>query len=149
MSKSYFMMFSTDPDVDPRKCIVGLACTAQAIADGHEVVVFFASHAVKLLQSEYINTFDAKVAEGQIEVEHWTKSPEVVANAREKGISRSFLDVLLAGAEGIYCSTGSQAVVGVTPENASDVLVEGLEMNWSGPHGVIALSAASEVGLSF
>ena len=142
-------MFSTDPDVDPRKCIVGLACTAQAIADGHEVVVFFASHAVKLLQSEYINTFDPKVAEGQIEVEHWTKSPEVVANAREKGISRSFLDVLLAGAEGIYCSTGSQAVVGVTPENASDVLVEGLEMNWSGPPGVIALSAASEVSLSF
>jgi len=149
MSKSYFMMFSTDPDVDPRKCIVGLACTAQAIADGHEVVVFFASHAVKLLQSEYINTFDPKVAEGQIEVEHWTKSPEVVANAREKGISRSFLDVLLAGAEGIYCSTGSQAVVGVTPENASDVLVEGLEMNWSGPPGVIALSAASEVSFSF
>ena len=149
MSKSYFMMFSTDPDVDPRKCIVGLACTAQAIADGHEVVVFFASHAVKLLQSEYINTFDAKVAEGQIEVEHWTKSPEVVANSREKGISRSFLDVLLTGAEGIYCSTGSQAVVGVTPENASDVLVEGLEMNWSGPPGVIALSAASEVSLSF
>ncbi len=149
MSKSYFMMFSTNPDVDPRKCIVGLACTAQAIADGHEVVVFFASHAVKLLQSEYINTFDAKVAEGQIEVEHWTKSPEVVANAREKGISRSFLDVLLAGAEGIYCSTGSQAVVGVTPENASDVLVEGLEMNWSGPPGVIALSAASEVSFSF
>ena len=142
-------MFSTDPDVDPRKCIVGLACTAQAIADGHEVVVFFASHAVKLLQSEYINTFDAKVAEGQIEVEHWTKSPEVVANAREKGISRSFLDVLLTGAEGIYCSTGSQAVVGVTPENASDVLVEGLEMNWSGPPGVIALSAASEVSFSF
>ena len=149
MSKSYFMMFSTDPDVDPRKCIVGLACTAQAIADGHEVVVFFASHAVKLLQSEYINTFDAKVAEGQIEVEHWTKSPEVVANTREKGISRSFLDVLLTGAEGIYCSTGSQAVVGVTPENASDVLVEGLEMNWSGPPGVIALSAASEVSFSF
>ena len=149
MSKSYFMMFSTDPDVDPRKCIVGLACTAQAIADGHEVVVFFASHAVKLLQSEYINTFDPKVAEGQIEVEHWTKSPEVVANAREKGISRSFLDVLLTGAEGIYCSTGSQAVVGVTPENASDVLVEGLEMNWSGPPGVIALSAASEVSFSF
>ena len=149
MSKSYFMMFSTDPDVDPRKCIVGLACTAQAIADGHKVMVFFASHAVKLLQSEYINTFDAKVAEGQIEVEHWTKSPEVVANAREKGISRSFLDVLLTGAEGIYCSTGSQAVVGVTPENASDVLVEGLEMNWSGPPGVIALSAASEVSFSF
>ena len=149
MSKSYFMMFSTDPDVDPRKCIVGLACTAQAIADGHKVMVFFASHAVKLLQSEYINTFDAKVAEGQIEVEHWTKSPEVVANAREKGISRSFLDVLLTGAEGIYCSTGSQAVVGVTPENASDVLVEGLEMNWSGPPGVIALSATSEVSFSF
>ena len=84
MSKSYFMMFSTDPDVDPRKCIVGLACTAQAIADGHKVMVFFASHAVKLLQSEYINTFDAKVAEGQIEVEHWTKSPEVVNSTSRK-----------------------------------------------------------------
>ena len=88
MSKSYFMMFSTDPDVDPRKCIVGLACTAQAIADGHKVVAFFASHAVKLLQSEYINTFDAKVAEGEIDVELWTKDPEVVANAQEK--DRSF-----------------------------------------------------------
>ena len=149
MSKKYFVMFATDPEVDPRKCAVGLACAAQAVSDGHEVVAFFASHAVKLLQSEYINTFDAKVAEGQIEVEHWTKSPEVVANAREKGISRSFLDVLLTGAEGIYCSTGSQAVVGVTPENASEVLVEGLEMNWSGPPGVIALSAASEVSFSF
>ena len=149
MSKSYFMMFSTDPDVDPRKCIVGLACTAQAIADGHEVVVFFASYAVKLLQSEYIDTFDTKVAEGEIDVEHWTKVPEVVANAKAKGFSRSFLDVLVSGAEGIYCSTGSQAIVGVTPENASEILVEGLEMNWSGPPGVIALSAAAEVSLSF
>ena len=57
--------------------------------------------------------------------------------------------MLVAGAEGIYCSTGSQAVVGVTQENASDVLVEGLEMNWSGPPGVITLSAVSEVSFSF
>ena len=39
--------------------------------------------------------------------------------------------------------------MGVTPENASEILVEGLEMNWSGPPGVIALSAAAEVSLSF
>ncbi len=130
MSKKYFVMFATDPEVDPRKCAVGLACARQAVSDGHEVVAFFASHSVKLLQSEYIGSLDSKVSQ-------------------DVGFCREMLDALISGAEGIYCSTGSQAVVGVTPENASDVLVEGLEMNWSGPHGVIALSAASEVGLSF
>ncbi|MDG2211473.1 MAG: hypothetical protein P8K64_05725 [Acidimicrobiales bacterium] len=130
MSKKYFVMFATDPEVDPRKCAVGLACAAQAVSDGHEVIAFFASHAVKLLQGEYIGSLDSKVSQ-------------------EEGFCRKMLDALVSGAEGIYCSTGSQAIVGVTPENASEVLVEGLEMNWSGPPGVIALSAAAEVGLSF
>ena len=130
MSKKYFVMFATDPEVDPRKCAVGLACAMQAVSDGHEVVAFFASHAVKLLQSEYIGSLDSKVSQ-------------------DEGFCREMLDALISGAEGIYCSTGSQAVVGVTPENASEVLVEGLELNWSGPPGVIALSAASEVSLSF
>ena len=46
---TFFVMFSTDPDVDPRKCVVGLACAAQAVADGHQVQAFFASHAVRLV----------------------------------------------------------------------------------------------------
>ena len=130
MSKSYFIMFSTDPEVDPRKCAVGLACAAQAVSDGHKVEAFFASHAVKLLQRDYIGSLDSRVSQ-------------------EEGFCRGRLDALVAGANGIHCSTGSQAIVGVTPENASEILVEGLEMNWSGPPGVIALSAEAEVGLAF
>ena len=130
MSKSYFIMFSTDPDVDPRKCAVGLACASQAVSDRHEVNVFFASHAVKLLQSSYIGSLDGRVSQ-------------------EEGFCRGMLDALVAGANGIYCSTGSQAVVGVTPENASEILVGGFDMNWSGPPGVVSLSAAAEVMLSF
>jgi hypothetical protein len=39
MGKRYFVQISTDPDVDPRKCAVGMACAAQAVADGHFVPV--------------------------------------------------------------------------------------------------------------
>ena len=57
----FFVMFSTDPDVDPRKCVVGLACAAQAVSDGHQVQTFFASHSVKLLHADYINAIDSRV----------------------------------------------------------------------------------------
>ena len=43
MSKKFFIKIVTDPDVDLRKCVVGIACTAQAITDGYDVDVFFAS----------------------------------------------------------------------------------------------------------
>jgi len=128
MSK-FFVMFSTDPDVDPRKCVVGLACAAHAVSDGHEVQTFFASHSVKLLHANYIDEIDVRVG-----------MPD--------GASRALLDQLGAGAS-IACSTGSQAVVGVTPDNADDVLVEGLDMEWSGPPGVVAMSVRADVTLSF
>ena len=125
----FFVMFSTDPDVDPRKCVVGLACAAQAVEDGHEVQAFFASHAVRLLHADYIDAMDARVG-----------MPD--------GASRAMVEQLAAGAS-IACSTGSQAVVGVTPDNADDVLVAGLGMEWSGPHGVVAMSAEADRTLSF
>ena len=56
-------MISTDPEIDPRKCVVGIACAAQAVQDGHLVNVFFASHAVRLLQTDYITNIDGKVGE--------------------------------------------------------------------------------------
>jgi hypothetical protein len=56
-------MISTDPEIDPRKCVVGIACAAQAVQDGHRVNVFFASHAVRLLQTNYITNIDGKVGE--------------------------------------------------------------------------------------
>ena len=54
MSKTFFVMISTDPDIDPMKSLVALACTTQATSDGHEVNVFFAANAVKLLQADYL-----------------------------------------------------------------------------------------------
>lgn len=126
---TFFVMFSTDPDVDPRKCAVGLACAAQAVDDGHEVNVFFASHSVRLLHKEFIGNLDAAVG-------------------MPGGACQGLLDTLISGAN-ISCSTGSQAVVGVTPENASEVLVDTNNLNWSGPPGVVALSAAADICLSF
>ena len=125
----FFIMFSTDPDVDPRKCVVGLMCAAQAVSDGHQVQTFFASHSVKLLHANYIDTIDSQVG-----------MPD--------GASRALLDQLATGAS-IACSTGSQAVVGVTPDNADEVLVGGLDLEWSGPPGVVAMSAQADRSLSF
>ena len=122
-------MFSTDPDVDPRKCVVGLACAAQAVADGHDVQAFFASHAVRLLHADYIDAIDDRVG-------------------MPAGSSRSMVEQLAAGAS-IACSTGSQAIVGVTPEYADDVLLGDLDLEWSGPPGVVAMSARADTTLSF
>ncbi len=125
----FFIMFSTDPDVDPRKCVVGLMCAAQAVSDGHQVQTFFASHSVKLLHANYIDAIDSRVG-----------MPD--------GASRALLDQLASGAS-IACSTGSQAVVGVTPDNADEVLIGGLDLEWSGPPGVVAMSAQADRSLSF
>jgi hypothetical protein len=58
------------------------------------------------------------------------------------------VEQLAAGAN-IACSTGSQAVVGVTPDTADDVLVGDLDLEWSGPPGVVAMSANADTSLSF
>ena len=65
MAIRYFVMISTDPELDPRKCVVGIACAAQAAKEGHEVHTFFASHAVRLLQTEYITKSTDELAK------HW------------------------------------------------------------------------------
>jgi predicted peroxiredoxin len=130
MSKRYFVKIVTDPEIDPRKCVVGMACAAQALDDGNEVNIFFASHAVRLLQEEYLSQIDER-------------------SGVDSGMSRSILDRIIKGGAGIYCSTGSQAVVGITKENADEILVSGMGMVWSGPAGVISLSADSDVQLVY
>jgi predicted peroxiredoxin len=129
MSKRYFVMISTDPDVDPAKCIIGMICAAQAASERHDVNVFFAGMAVKLLQAEYIAGLDGRAG-------------------YPAGTARPALDSLIQRAT-IHCSTRSQGVVGVNPENAQEILVGGYDLNWSGPAGVVALSSDSEVNLSF
>ena len=56
-------MISTDPDVDPVKSLVALACATQAISDGHKVNAFFAANAVKLLQADYLKALDDRVSQ--------------------------------------------------------------------------------------
>jgi len=122
-------MISTDPDVDPRKCAVAIACAAEAVTGGNSVEVFFASHAVQLLQGQFIDGLDDRVG-------------------MPSGTCRTMMETLVDGAK-IACSTGSQAVVGVTPENAAEVLMDPDGLVWSGPPGVVAMSAAADVVLSF
>ena len=93
------------------------------------VEVFFASHAVQLLQGQFIDGLDDRVG-------------------MPSGTCRTMMETLIDGAK-IACSTGSQAVVGVTPENAAEVLMDPDGLVWSGPPGVVAMSAAADVVLSF
>ena len=129
MSKTFFVMISTDPDIDPTKSLVALACATQATSDGHDVNVFFAGNAVKLLQADYLKTLDYRVS-------------QPIGFCREK------FNKLIERAS-IYCSTLSQAANGVTPGNAQDVLVGGYELQWSGPPDVVALSSSADVTLPF
>ena len=132
MSKKFFVKIVTDPDVDLRKCVVGLACAAQAISDGYEVDMFFAADGVKMLNSKYISGINE-------------------SGTLPEGMIFGMIKTISEGAKNIYCSTGSQAANGVTRENADSILLTGYQdwMTWSGPPGVIALSAESDVQLVY
>ena len=58
MKKKFFVKIVSDPDVDLRKCVVGMACAAQAINDGFDVDVFFAANGVKMLNAEFIENLN-------------------------------------------------------------------------------------------
>ena len=132
MSKKFFVKIVTDPDVDLRKCVVGLACAAQAISDGYEVDMFFAADGVKMLNSKYISGINE-------------------SGTLPEGMIFGMIKTITEGAKNIYCSTGSQAANGVNKENADSMLLTGYQdwMTWSGPPGVIALSAESDVQLVY
>ena len=132
MSKKFFVKIVTDPDVDLRKCVVGLACAAQAISDGYEVDMFFAADGVKMLSHQYISVINE-------------------SGTLPEGMIFGMIKTITEGAKNIYCSTGSQAANGVTKENADSILLTGYQdwMTWSGPPGVIALSAESDVQLVY
>ena len=61
MSKKYFFKFVSEPKNDPIKSIVGIGCTAQAIADGHDVSVFFAAAGTRLLDPEYLHVLNLEM----------------------------------------------------------------------------------------
>ena len=129
MSKRIFVNFVSDPNNDPTKTIVGLACASRAVADGHDVNVFFAAAGVRLLEASYIERLEAEL-----------DSPEPMV--------RPMMDALVAGATP-HCSFGSlKAVLGIS-EGDGALLVADDQISWSGPPGVIALSTASDVQLMY
>ena len=129
MSKNFFIKFVTSPDVDPFKCLVGLGCAAQAINDGHKVDIFFAAAAVQMLHEEYLSKLD--------------KAIDAPA-----GMCQSFIETIKNGANGIHCSTQSQAHFGVS-QDSPEALIDGVSLNWSGPPGVIALAANADVTMMY
>ena len=61
MSKKYFVKFVSEPKNDTIKTIVGIACAARAITDGHDVSVFFAASGTRLLDQAYIQELDQEM----------------------------------------------------------------------------------------
>ena len=109
MSKNFFIKFVTSPDVDPLKCLVGLGCAAQTVNNRHIVDIFFAAAAVQMLHTEYLSKLD--------------KSIDAPA-----GMSQSFIETIKKGANGIHCSTQSQAHFGVSQESP-EALIECVKLN--------------------
>jgi hypothetical protein len=93
------------------------------------VDVFFAAAAVQLLHAEYISDLD--------------KTIDATPN-----MCQGFLETITNGANDIHCSTASQAFFGVS-QDSSEALIKGINLNWSGPAGVIALASAAEVALTY
>ena len=91
--------------------------------------IFFAAAAVQMLHTEYLSKLD--------------KSIDAPA-----GMSQSFIETIKTGANGIHCSTQSQAHFGVSQESP-EALIEGVNLNWSGPPGVIALAANADVTMMY
>ena len=129
MAKKYFFKFVSEPKNDPIKTIVGLACVNQAITDGHEVSVFFAASGTRILDPDYIDELNTEMG----------PDSKLISEMMEVIISKSTL----------YCSFASvKATLGHSEgDGALIVPDEGIE--WSGPPGVIELSADSEIQLVY
>lgn len=129
MGKNVFIKFVSEPKNDTMKSIVGLACAAQAVNDGHDVSVFFAAAGTRLLSQDYIEALDKELG-------------------ADVAMVSKFMEALIGGAT-LYCSFASvKAVLGHSEgDDALIVADDGIE--WSGPPGVIALATASEVQFTY
>ena len=129
MAKKMFVKFVSDPAHDRMKSIVGLACAAQAVNDGHEVSVFFAAAGVRLLDPQFLGELESQVG-------------------ADSTMVHGFMDALLDGAD-LHCSFASvKATLGYS-EGDGALYVPDAEITWSGPPGVVALSTASNVQLVY
>ena len=129
MGKKYFFKFVSEPKNDPVKSIVGLACVGQAISDGHDVSVFFAAAGTRLLDAGFIDELNQEMG----------PDSRFISDLMEQIISNATL----------YCSFASVKATLGHSEGDGALIVPDDKITWSGPPGVIELSAASEVQLVY
>ena len=129
MSKKYFVKFVSEPRNDTIKTIVGVACAARAISEGHEVSVFFAAAGTRLLDPAYIEELNKEMGENSTVVSDMMGS--ITENAT------------------LYCSFASVKATLGHSEGDGALIVPDDKIKWSGPPGVIELSSASEVQLVY
>ena len=123
------MKFVSEPKNDTIKTIVGIACAARAIAEGHEVSVFFAAAGTRLLDPGYIEDLNEEMGSGSTAVS-------------------DMMGVITENAT-LYCSFASVKATLGHSEGDGALIVPDDKIKWSGPPGVIELSAASEVQLVY
>ena len=129
MSRKFFVKFVSEPKNDTVKTIVGVACTARAIAEGHEVSVFFAAAGTRLLDPGYIEELNEEMGP-------------------DSTMISDMMGVIIENAT-LYCSFASvKATLGYS-EGDGALIVADDKIEWSGPPGVIELSAASDVQLVY
>ena len=129
MSRNYFVKFVSEPKNDVIKTIVGIACAARAIAEGHEVSVFFAAAGTRLLDPGYIEDLNEEMGSGSTAVS-------------------DMMGVITENAT-LYCSFASVKATLGHSEGDGALIVPDDKIKWSGPPGVIELSAASDVQLVY
>ena len=123
------MKFVSEPRNDTIKTIVGVACTARAIEEGHDVSVFFAAAGTRLLDPAYIEELNKEMGEGSTMVSDMMGS--ITDNAT------------------LYCSFASVKATLGHSEGDGALIVPDERIEWSGPPGVVKLSSASEVQLVY
>lgn len=129
MGKSVFVKFVSEPRNEPLKAIIGIACTAQAIDDGHEVSVFFAGSGTRLLDSEYIGELNREMG----------PDSTMISDMLNKIFDNAVL----------YCSFASVKATLGHSEGDGALNIADDKIVWSGPPGVIKLATNSEVQLIY
>ncbi|MBD43277.1 MAG: hypothetical protein CMB09_04170 [Euryarchaeota archaeon] len=129
MIKSVFVKFVSEPRNDSLKTIVGIACAAQAIDDGHEVSVFFAGSATRLLDGEYIGELNREMGP-------------------DSTIISDMLNKIFDNAV-VYCSFASVKATLGHSEGDGALNIADDKITWSGPPGVIKLATSSDVQLTY
>lgn len=129
MGKSVFVKFVSEPRNDSLKSIIGIACAAQAINDGHEVSVFFAGSGTRLLSKEYIEELNREMG----------PDSTMVSDMLNKVFDNAVL----------YCSFASVKATLGHSEGDGALNIADDKITWSGPPGVIKLATNSDVQLTY